>query len=30
VVTTIWHAKNQHGDLVATIKGMAMFLRREK
>jgi acyl dehydratase len=28
VVTTIWHAKNQHGELVATIKGMAMFLRR--
>ncbi|MGZ3158204.1 MAG: MaoC family dehydratase [Burkholderiaceae bacterium] len=30
VVTTIWHAKNQHGELVATIKGMAMFLRRPK
>jgi acyl dehydratase len=30
VVTTIWHAKNQHGELVATIKGMAMFLRRVK
>lgn len=30
VVTTIWHAKNQRGELVATIKGMAMFLRRQK
>jgi acyl dehydratase len=30
VVTTMWSAKNQHGELVATIKGMAMFLRRPK
>jgi acyl dehydratase len=30
VVTTMWRATNQHGELVATIKGMAMFLRRPK
>lgn len=30
VVVTLWQAKNQHGELVATIKGMAMFGRRPK
>ena len=25
VVVTLWEAKNQHGELVATIKGMGMF-----
>lgn len=28
VVVTLWEAKNQHGELVATVKGMAMFRRR--
>ncbi|MGH8809529.1 MAG: MaoC family dehydratase, partial [Noviherbaspirillum sp.] len=28
VVVTLWEAKNQHGELVATIKGMGMFRRR--
>ncbi|WP_019141126.1 MaoC family dehydratase [Noviherbaspirillum massiliense] len=28
VVVTQWQAKNQHGELVATIKGMGMFKRR--
>jgi acyl dehydratase len=28
VVWTEWRATNQHGELVATIKGMGMFLRR--
>jgi len=28
VVVTQWQAKNQHGELVATVKGMGMFLRR--
>jgi len=28
VVNTIWQAMNQNGELVATIKGMAMILRR--
>jgi acyl dehydratase len=28
VVVTLWQAKNQHGELVATIKGMGMFGRR--
>ncbi|HZW14279.1 MAG TPA: MaoC family dehydratase [Noviherbaspirillum sp.] len=28
VVVTLWQAKNQHGELVATIKGMGMFQRR--
>lgn len=28
VVVTLWEAKNQHGELVATIKGMGMFKRR--
>jgi len=30
VIVTMWQAKNQHGELVATIKGMGMFLRRPK
>ena len=29
VVSTEWRAVNQHGELVATVKGMGMFLRRE-
>ncbi len=28
VIATEWRAVNQHGDLVATVKGMGMFLRR--
>jgi acyl dehydratase len=28
VVVTQWEARNQHGELVATIKGMGMFGRR--
>ena len=28
VVHTLWQAKNQHGELVATVKGMGMYLRR--
>jgi acyl dehydratase len=28
VVVTLWEAKNQHGEVVATIKGMGMFGRR--
>lgn len=28
VVWTQWRATNQHGELVATVKGMGMFLRR--
>lgn len=28
VVFSIWHAKNQHGELVVTVKGMGMFGRR--
>jgi acyl dehydratase len=28
VVHTMWEAKNQHGQSVATVKGMGMFLRR--
>jgi acyl dehydratase len=28
IVHTVWQAKNQNGELVATIKGMGMFLRR--
>lgn len=28
VIVTLWEAKNQHGELVATIKGMGLFLRR--
>jgi len=30
VITTAWEAKNQHGEVVATFKGKAMFLRRPK
>lgn len=30
VIVTMWEAKNQHGELVATIKGMAMFKRRPR
>lgn len=30
VIVTLWQAKNQHGELVATIKGMGMFQRRPK
>lgn len=29
VVATEWRAVNQHGELVATVKGMGMFLRRD-
>jgi acyl dehydratase len=29
VVSTEWRAVNQHGELVATVKGMGMFLRRD-
>ena len=28
VVVTVWQAKNQHGELVVTVKGMGMFGRR--
>jgi acyl dehydratase len=28
VVHTMWEAKNQHGETVATVKGMGMFRRR--
>lgn len=28
VVVTQWEARNQHGDLVATVKGMGMYKRR--
>jgi acyl dehydratase len=28
VVVTVWEAKNQHGEVVATVKGMGMFGRR--
>lgn len=28
VVVSLWQAKNQHGEVVATIKGMGMFGRR--
>lgn len=28
VVLTVWEAKNQHGELIATVKGMGMYLRR--
>lgn len=30
VVVTMWEARNQHGEVVATIKGMGMFKRRPK
>ncbi|GAC1407429.1 MAG: MaoC family dehydratase [Burkholderiaceae bacterium] len=29
VVATEWRALNQHGEVVATVKGMGMFLRRD-
>lgn len=28
VVMTVWEARNQRGELVATVKGMGMYLRR--
>src|ERR1039457_6036179 len=28
VVSSVWHAKNQRGELVVTVKGMGMFGRR--
>jgi len=28
VVVTVWKATNQHGEVVATIKGMGLFARR--
>jgi acyl dehydratase len=28
VVQSQWRAVNQHGELVATVKGIGMFLRR--
>lgn len=28
IVVTLWQAKNQHGELVATVKGMGLFRRR--
>jgi acyl dehydratase len=28
VVHTMWEAKNQHGETVATVKGMGMYMRR--
>jgi acyl dehydratase len=30
IVRSLWQAKNQHGELVATLKGMGLFLRRPK
>ncbi len=30
VIHTLWQATNQHGELVVTVKGMGMFLRRPK
>ena len=30
IVKSQWQAKNQHGELVATVNGMGMFLRRPK
>lgn len=30
VITTLWQAKNQHGEVVATLKGRAMMLRRPR
>ncbi len=29
-VTSLWEAKNQHGETVATLKGIGMFKRRPK
>jgi acyl dehydratase len=28
IVVTVWEARNQHGELVATVEGMGMFGRR--
>lgn len=28
IIVTLWQAKNQHGELVATVKGMGLFQRR--
>lgn len=30
VIMTLWEGRNQHGDAVATVKGMGMFKRRPK
>lgn len=30
VVLTVWEARNQHGEMVATVKGKGMYLRRPK
>lgn len=30
IVRTLWEAKNQHGELVVTVKGMGMFRRRPR
>lgn len=30
VIVSKWEARNQHGELVATVKGMGMYLRRPK
>jgi len=30
VVLTVWEARNQHGELVATVKGKGIYLRRPK
>lgn len=30
VIMTLWEGRNQHGDIVATVKGMGMFKRRPK
>lgn len=30
VVLTVWEARNQNGELVATVKGKGMYLRRPK
>lgn len=30
VVVTMWEARNQHGEVVATVKGMGMFKRRPR
>jgi acyl dehydratase len=30
VIANLWQAKNQHGEVVATLKGMGLFLRRPK
>jgi acyl dehydratase len=28
IIVTLWQARNQHGELVATVKGMGLFQRR--